>query len=117
MLAVYAAEAVTGFEQAHFLTVPILHGKEEVRFVCQRRQLQAKYRLGRNPERSSFPKALVRGQLRAGASTGAPGRKSLQLSIFLTIFKTGERRNPSLGRFDSCAAPFPGPTSGRRPAP
>jgi hypothetical protein len=67
-----------------------LHGKEEVRFVCRRRQLQAKHLLGRYRQRNSFPKALVRGQLRAGASTGAPDRQSLQLGIFLTIFKTGE---------------------------
>jgi hypothetical protein len=82
------------------------HGKEEVRLVCRRRHLQAKHLLGRYPGTNSFPKALVRCQLRAGASPGAPGRKSLQLSIFLTIFKPVRRGSPTLGRFDSCAAPL-----------
>ena len=40
---------------------------------------------------------FVPSQLLAGASTDAPGDKSLQLSIFLTIFKTGEAWQPHAG--------------------
>jgi hypothetical protein len=38
---------------------------------------------------------LVPSQLLAAASTGAPGDKSLQMSIFLTIFKTGAVVQPT----------------------
>ena len=47
--------------------------------------------VGRHPKRNWRGMGFVpSSQLLAGASTGAPGDKSLQMSIFLTFFKTGK---------------------------
>ena len=45
--------------------------------------------VGRHPKRNWRGRGFVPSQLLAGASTGAPGDKSLQISTFLTIFKIG----------------------------